>query len=326
MKTKLERIVTVSALAFVAATACASAELIFKESFAGPSVPSGWIMNGGENSPNSGPDTGTAKTDSDWFLSDPTGSFLRLTESNPQQRSTAIYTGNLFRTDKDFAFRMDLRIPAKKNNADGIGFFWIDADSVGAIEKTIGGSSEWLGTPRGDVTGARGSANETVSFGWYSGLKGYALGFDHYSNDPSEPSEYTALVNVSDLSHLPDTIAHFSSDPNFYLNNGWQTVQFAYRSDADEYTLSWDYDGSSFANSKSYAKTGVQKFAAAYFGFGAGTHGLNAEQDVRNVILQGAIGDLPGPTAVPEPGTWAAGAVLALGAALVALRRRPEAS
>ncbi|MFM8789541.1 MAG: hypothetical protein ACKOEI_06760, partial [Chthoniobacterales bacterium] len=100
MTTKLGRIVAVSALVFVAATGCASAELIFKESFAGPTGPSGWIMNGRENSPNSGPDTGTAKTDSDWFLSDATGSFLRLTESSPQQRTTAIFTENLFRTDK----------------------------------------------------------------------------------------------------------------------------------------------------------------------------------------------------------------------------------
>ncbi|MFM8719044.1 MAG: hypothetical protein ACKOFH_05855 [Chthoniobacterales bacterium] len=322
MKTKLGRIVAVSALVFVAATGCASAELIFKESFAGPTVPSGWIMNGRENSPNSGPDTGTAKTDSDWFLSDATGSFLRLTESSPQQRTTAIFTENLFRTDKDFVFRMDLRIPAKKSNADGIGFFWLDADSVGDIGRTIGGSGEWLGTPRGDVTGTPGSANETVSYGWYAGLRGYALEFDHYSNDPSEPPEYTALLNLSDWSHLRDTITDFSSDPNFYLNNGWQTVQFGYRSDADEYTLSWGYDGSAFANSKTYANTGVQRFASAYFGFGAGTHGLNADQDVRNVILEGSFADPPGPAAVPEPGTWAAGALLTIGAVIAFWRRR----
>ncbi|MFM8683681.1 MAG: hypothetical protein ACKOEG_07875, partial [Chthoniobacterales bacterium] len=60
----------------------------------------------------------------------------------------------------------------------------------------------------------------------------------------------------------------------------------------------------------------------AYFGFGAGTHGLNADQDVRNVILEGSFADPPGPAAVPEPGTWAAGALLTIGAVIAFWRRR----
>lgn len=280
-------------------------------------------MNGRENSPNSGPDAGTAKTDSDWFLHDATGSFLRLTEKSPQQRTSAIYAGSLFRTDQDFTIRLELRISGNKNNADGLSFFWLDAASVADIGKTIGGSEQWLGTPRGDVTGTPGSLNETVSYGWYAGLKGYALEFDHYSNDPAEPPEYTSLVNLSDWSHIPGTITDFSSDPNFYLGNGWQTVEFGYHSSADKYTLSWGYNGLSFTNSRIYANTGAARFASAYFGIGAGTHGLNSDQDVRNVALYGtaAVAD-----PVPEPGTWAAAVLLVVGAAFVHWRKRAKVS
>ncbi len=279
-------------------------------------------MNGRENSPNTGPATGTAKTNRDWFLNDVTGSFLRLTERSPQQRTTAIYTGSLFRADQDFSFRMDLRISGNKNNADGLSLFWLDAGSVGNIATTIGGSGQWQGTPRGDITGTPGSANETVSYGWYAGLRGCALEFDHYSNDPSEPPEYVSLLNLGDWSHLPGTITDFSSDPAFYLGNGWQTVQFGFDSAADKYTLSWGYNGSSFTNSKTYANTGVQKFGSAYFGIGAGTHGLNSDQDVRNLALKGIAA--AGPAAVPEPGTWAAAALLACGAAFMRWRKRAK--
>lgn len=277
-------------------------------------------MNGRENSPNSGPYSGTAKTDSDWFVSDSTGAFLRLTENSPQQRSTAIYAGSMFRTDQDFTFRMDLRISGNKNNADGMSFFWLDAGSVAGIGTTIGGSGQWLGAPRGDVTGTPGSVNETVSYGWYAGLKGYALEFDHYSNYPDEPPEYTALVNLSDWTRLAGTITDFSSDPNFYLGNGWQTVQFGYNSSADYYTLSWGYNGSSFTKSRTYLNTGMEKFASAYFGFGAGTDGLKSDQDVRNITLSGTVA-VPDPAAVPEPGTWAAAALLVAAAAFARWRR-----
>ena len=311
----------VCALALAAATACASAEIIFKEAFGGPSVPSGWIMNGWENSPNSRPDTGTAKTDKDWFLNDQTGPFLRLTERKPQQSTTAIYTGSLFRTDEDFTIRLDLRISGNKNNADGLNLFWLDGASIGDIGKTIGGSGEWHGTPRGDETGSPWSTNDTVSYGWYAKLRGYALEFDRYSNDPSEPPEYKSWADLSAGSHVEGTITDLSSDPNFYLGNGWQTVQFGYDSANDYYTLSWGYNGSTFASSRKYAASGTDKFASAYFGLGAGTHGLHSEQDVRNVALYGTIADV-GPTAVPEPGTWAAAALLAIGAAFIHWRRR----
>lgn len=321
MRTTGKVTIAVWALALVAVTACAPAEIIFREAFGGPPAPSAWIMNGRENSPNSGPDTGTAKTDKDWFLSDSTGEFLRLTEKGPQQRTTAIYTESLFRTDEDFAIRLDLRMSGSKNNADGLNLFWLDSASVGDIRTTIGGSGEWHGTPRGDETGTPGSANETTSYGWYPKLRGYALEFDHYSNDPSEPPEYTSLINLRNWSHVEGTLTDFSSDPAFYFGNGWQTVEFAYHAAGDHYTLSWGYDGLSFANSRKYAAAGTDKFASAYFGLGAGTHGLNSDQDVRNVILWGTVADI-GPAPVPEPGTWATAALLVAGALLLRWKRR----
>lgn len=280
-------------------------------------------MNGRENTANSSPDAGTAKTDGDWFLSDSTGSFLRLTESKPHQRTTALYAGTMFRADQDFAIRMDLRISGNKNNADGISFFWLDAKSVADIGTTIGGSGQWMGTPRGDVTGTPGSENSTSSYGWYAGLKGYALGFDHYSNDPVEPPEYTAVVNLSDWTYVIGTITDFSSDPNFYIANGWQTVQFAYDSAGNNYTLSWGYNGSSFTKSRAYSAAGTAKFASAYFGFGGGTDGLNSDQDVRNIALSGTAAG-SGPAAVPELST-AFGAAILVGIGLLSVAWRKGA-
>lgn len=322
MKAIFGRVAAVCASAIMSGSTWARAEIVVSETFAGSSVPSGWIMNGRENAPNSLPDSGTAKTPKDWFVSDPTGFFLRLTENGVHQRTTAVYEGNLFRTDQDFTIRMDLRVSGNKNNADGMSFFWLDATSVANIGKTIGGSGEWLGTPRGDVTGTPGSMNDTSSFGFHAGLRGYAFEFDHYSNDPSEPPEYTALVDLGSWTHLAGTITDFSSDPGFYLGNGWQTVEFGYNSAADKYTLSWGYDGSSFNQSKAYPGAGgTERFKSAYFGFGGGTDGLKSDQDVRNVIFRGSAAD-PVVDPVPEPGTWAAAALLTGGAAFVHWRRR----
>ncbi len=310
---------TVVAAAFAATAGGAFGAVVINESFAGTSVPEGWIMNGRENAPNwdNNPAAGTAKLASDWFLSDATGRFLRLTENSADQRTTAVYGTSAFRTDRDFTLRMDLRISDNTNSADGITIFWLDAGSISNLATTIGGSGEWEGTPRGAVTGTSGSENNTSSYGWYTGLRGYALEFDHYRNDESEFPEYTALLNLSDWSHVNGTATDFSSNTGFFEGNGWQTVQLSHDAEAGRYTLSWGWDGSAFANSTSYSPTGVGTFPAAYFGIGAGSGGWASDQDVRNIRLDAVH-------AVPEPSVGVGLAFVVLGGLLSGDRRRPR--
>lgn len=310
--------------AFLAGTPDASAELLVSQPFSGSAVPSGWVMNGREGAAtwNNDPNAGTAKTTSDWFVSDMTGSFLRLTENAPDQRTTAIYNGTTFRTDQDFTIRLDLRISANNNSADGITLFWLDAGTVGDIATTIGGSGQWLGTPRGSVTGTPGSENNTSSYGWYGGLHGYAIEFDHYANSAFETPEYTALLNLSDWSQVPGTEINFSSDPDFYDGNGWQTVQIGYSAAAGTYTLSWGYNGSAFNSSATYSAGGMEQFSSAYFGIGGSTGGWASDQDVKNVTLTGTRFG----SSVPEPGTWAAALILLGGAGFMRWRKRANCS
>ena len=93
MKTTPETILTVSALAFVAATGCASAEILINQRSAGFAEPSASIMSGRGNTSDANASAEASKAAGDWFSSGPTGTFLSLSEKHPQQRATAIYDG-----------------------------------------------------------------------------------------------------------------------------------------------------------------------------------------------------------------------------------------
>jgi hypothetical protein len=321
MKTTPETILTVSALAFVAATGCASAEILINQRSAGFAVPSASVMSGWENTSDADASAEASKAAGDWFSSGPTGTFLSLSEKHPQQRAAAIYDGSTFRTDQDFTIRMDLRISGNKDQARGVSFFWIDAASFADAAKNTGEAGQ--GTSRGEAADSAEGEDKAWSRRAHAGLKGYALDFDYYPEEGAARPGYAALVNLSDWVPVAGSVTDLSSDPKFHHGNGWQTVQFGYGAVAESYTLSWGYDGSSFTGIAKYSAAPTDKFASAYFGFHGGDDGSELNYDVRNISVAGTAA-VVGPAVVPEPGTWAAAALLVGGAAFLRWRKRKQ--
>jgi len=285
----------VTTVVLIAGSCCVSGETLVNESFSGSAVPSGWVFNGKESANHTNITTGTNKGNSDWFVKENGTNFLRLTEQTYNQRTTAVYTNSTFRTDRSFTIRSDVRVtsPAGNNGADGISFFWLKANTVANLNTTIGGMGGWQGAPRGAITGTAGSGNTLSEAGYYSGLKGYSFEFDHYNNTGEKFIEYNHLVRLEDWYHIPGAAIDHSANTSFYEDNGWQTIQFAYNADSDSFTVSWGFNGSTFASNVTYS-VGTEKFDQAYFGIGAATGGQFAAQDVRNVVVTGVI---------PEPAT-----------------------
>lgn len=314
------------ALALVAAAGCARAELVINESAGDYLDPYGSANTERDNAAEAKPGDDTVRVSGHWFSGDQAESFLRRTEKGPPQRTTSVYMGSVFRTDRDFSVRMEMRMPDSKDDAVSISFFWLDAASFTDIAKSIGGEDGWLGRTRGDAIAKadKEREDENLSDGFAAGLKGYALNFDLESEDGAERGARATLVNLRDLSPVADAEIDFSSDRKFDKADGWQTVGFSFDAGADRYTLGWGYDGSSFNERKSYPAAGTEKYASSYVGFRARTDRSGHSQDVRNIVLEGA--PAAGPAAVPEPGTWAAAALLVVGAALLRWRKRRGAA
>jgi hypothetical protein len=323
MKTTPETILTVSALAFVAATGSASAEILINQRPAGFAEASASIMSGWENTSDANASAEASKAAGDWFSSRPVGTFLSLSEKHPQQRATEIYAGSTFRTDQDFTIRMDLRISGNKDQARGVSFFWIDAASFADAAKNTGEAGQGQGTSCGETVDSVEGEDKPWSRQDHPGLKGYALDFDYYSEEGAARPGYTALVNLSDWVPVAGSVTDLSSDPKFHHGNGWQTVQFGYGAVAENYTLSWGYDGSSFTEIAKYSAAPTDKFASAYFGFQGGGDGSELNYRVRNISVAGTAAAV-GPAAVPEPGTWAAAALLVGAAGYVRWRKRKQ--
>lgn len=309
------------ALALVAAAGYARAELVINESAGDYLDPYGSANTDRDNAAEAKPGGDTVRVSGHWFSGDEGESFLRRTEKGPPQRTTSVYTGSVFRTDRDFSVRMEMRMPDSKDYAVSISFFWLDAASFTDIAKSIGGEDGWSLRTRGDAIARpdKEREDENLSDGFAAGLKGYALNFDLESEDGAERGARATLVDLRDRSPVADAEIDFSSDRKSDNANGWQTVGFGYDADADHYTLGWGYDGSSFKERRSYPAAGTEKFTSAYVGFRARTDRSGHSQDVRNIVLQCV--PAAGPAAVPEPGTWAAAALLVAGAALMRWRK-----
>jgi hypothetical protein len=284
-----------TAVILMAGGALVFGDTLINESFSGNTVPSGWVFNGKESANHNSLTTGVNKVNSDWIVKENGTNFLRLTEQTYNQRTTAIYTNSTFRSDRSFTIRSDIRVtsPAGNNGADGISFFWLKANTVANVNTMIGGMGGWQGTPRGAITGTAGSGNTLSEAGYYSGLKGYSFEFDHYNNTGEKYIEYNHLVRLEDWVHLSGAAIDHSADPNFYEDNGWQTIQFSYNADLDTFTVSWGFNGSTFASNVTYS-VATEKFDQAYFGISAGTGGQFAAQDIKNITVMGVI---------PEPST-----------------------
>jgi len=299
-----------AAVIWMAGGAFVFGDTLINESFSGNTVPSGWVFNGKESASHTSLTTGVDKVNSDWMVNENGTNFLRLTEQSYNQRTTAIYTNSTFRSDRSFTMRSDIRVtsPGGNNGADGISFFWLKADTVTNVNTTVGGMGAWQGAPRGAITGTTGSGNTLSEAGYYTGLKGYSFEFDHYNNTGEKYMEYNHLVRLEDWVHISGAAIDHSTDPNFYEDNGWQTIQFSYNADSDEFTVSWGFNGSTFASNVTYSVT-TEKFDQAYFGISAGTGGQIAAQDIKNITFTGVI---------PEPAT---AMLLAVGGAVAWLAR-----
>lgn len=325
MKTICESILTVCALAFVAAADRAPAELLINQPFAGSSVPSALIMSDREKANDADANTEAAKAAGDWFSNEPTGLFPGLRENSPQQRATVIYGAGMFRADQDFVIRMDLRMPEEKNMAEGVILFWLDAASFADIAKTIGDAGELEGKTRVDTADTAEGEDNSWSSRQRACLKGYALDFAYNPKDAAEHRGYAELVDLRDWMTVDGSRTDFSAGPKFHDSNGWQTVQFGFDSAADIYTLSRGYDGSSFAETVKYSAAGTEKLSASYFGIQAGNDEAELKNHVRNFSFRGTAAGV-GAAAVPEPGTWAAAALLVGAAACMHWRKRRKAS
>jgi hypothetical protein len=274
------------------------------------------FTNGTHTSP------GTPQDDTFRYPNAGPNGYLRLTQDGPSQRSTMIYTADTLNTSKSFSFSAEVRISSSSSGADGLAFFWMSKasvdtviandPSVNSVADITGGMGEWQGVPHGN--------DPSKSIGYYPDISGYSFEFDHYQNS-GEQQEYNHLIRIDDWDHTAGSVAatDYSSDANFYFNDGWLRVHFSY----DEGTESFAYyletlDGSittavkTFTISDLESATGetgwYETFDEAYFGIGAGTGAITAEHLVDNLNV------------VPEP---VSALYLAAGAlALVALRRR----
>ncbi|MEY3481327.1 MAG: hypothetical protein RIQ71_2102 [Verrucomicrobiota bacterium] len=325
MKTTRESILTVLVLAFVVTADCARAEILINQPFDGSSAPSELIMSDRENAKDADAKEEAAKAAGDWFSNGATGFFPGLRENSPQQRATVIYGAGMFRADQDFVIRMDLRMPEEKNIAEGVILFWLDAASFADIAKTIGDAGELEGKTRVDMVDTAEGEDNSWSSRQRACLKGYALDFAYNPKDAAEHRGYAALVDLRDWMSVDWSLADLSADSKFHDGNGWQTVQFGFDSASDIYTLSRGYDGSSFAETVKYSAARTEKLSASYFGIQAGNDDAELKNSVRNISFRGTAAGM-GAAAVPEPGTWAAAALLAAGAVIMRWRKRAKVS
>lgn len=279
----------IATLTFVLLAISAQGELVIKPTSTASSASAHDLRNAASGSKT---DVTGAQPAGGWLSAEQSGPFLRLTESGPPARTTSVFTESIFRTDRDFSMRLDLRVPGPKDGAGGVAFFWFDAVTLDDYAK---------------------SADE-------SGLKGYAMDLVFSAKDGAQPAVYAELVHLNDGSRVDGSATDLSSEPDLRRGKGWQTVQFGYAAGADKYTLSWGYDGSSFAESSSYTGGGMEKFPSAYFAVRAGAEGTGTE--VRNIRFEGSLAPHDSAEAVPEPGTWAAAAILMAGAAYISWRKR----
>ena len=280
------------------------------ESFSGSTTPPGWTIQGYDAA--NGITTGTPLTDAYWFGSQTPYGYLRLTDITPTNgydRTSAFWTGisgpELFWSD-NWTLTVDIRVgrsaygdPTFPDGADGLAFTWVDANSISGTGDLIGGTGDWMGTPRG-------TSQDSVP-GYVAGIQGYSFQFDDFRNTGEPSYEFTSLVDINDWTTAGGTVANFSADNSFYLNEDWQTVQLD--NNSGNFTFYW---GPGLANSYSWSVSNLPNYGA-YFGITASTGQRRAYHEIRNFNLDAVL--------VPEPGTMAL-LLLGLGAGGAWVRRR----
>ncbi|AQQ69839.1 hypothetical protein SMSP2_00173 [Limihaloglobus sulfuriphilus] len=278
---------------FAASTFGAS---LVTESFSGTTDPAGWNIQtytGGTHT-----SAGTLEGESFRYGTGTGNGYMQMTEAVDYQRTTAIYTADTFSTAQDFSFTCDYNIGDTGTGADGITFFWLDKATIDSnswnINSMSGGYGEWMGAPHGNDSGK--------SVGYYNGIKGYSMEFDHYDNGAGEVDEYNHFIRISDWAHSGGVGAvDRGGDDDFYYGNGWQSVEFTFDADTGTFTYQLtDTDTSAQTAVKTFTVavletalgTGwYETFDDAYFGIGGATGGDNDVHLIRNLDV------------VPEPAT-----------------------
>lgn len=299
-------VVLVSLLMLTAGFAAAD----LTESFGGSSTPSGWLIAGSDGT--NANDPGVAMTDTDFFGHG--GGYLRLTSTDQYERASAFWVNDLFVGDQ-FTVEMEIRIGVTHDGselpvpdgADGIGFTWVDAGSIGSTADLLGGYGDYMGAPRGTNPGG--------GLGYVAGVDGYSFQFDHLQNSGELSQEFTALTDLSDWSAVGG-LDH-TSDTGFFLNDGWQRVRLSMNGG----TLTFDYNwnGTTYTSTQTFAVPNFNDFVnnGVYFGITGATGERRAYHEIRNFRLNALL--------VPEPGTMAL-LLFGLGAGGAYIRRRRQAA
>jgi hypothetical protein len=284
--------------------------VLFDEDFTGifdDAQLSNWTLQGEELISNpSYSSTGTSYNSSQMW-GDTQGYMSLSLDNDNWQRASAFYTAETIRTDY-WTLSASIKVdgPSSVTPTDpgrehaGLAFVWINANTIDlddGEEELLGGWGEYAGAPRG---------TEVVAgdVGYYSGLKAHAVILDEQFLDEAIQEEQR-MQNLETWSEVSGSSQDFSTDDDFFYNDGWLDVRLEnYRG---QFTFYW---GDDYTNSYTWTDNNYQGVGHGYFGFSAATDSFSAGHHLDNVTLT-----------YPEPGTLL---LILPGAALLYLRRRRE--
>lgn len=276
-----------------------NSSIIFNESFNVSSPPTGWVIQGYEDT--------IPKTNSDFFVNDSGNNVLRLTENAINQRSSAFFTAQSV-TNIGWTLTAEIRIGLPDDNnlnqsGEGMTFVWFDARNLSV-------NSQLIGSADGVGVGEQGSP---------LGLDGYGVEFDHFKSAGEDSKEYAHIVRLADdFSHYyaeGSTTNYdeedFSSNENYYYKSGWINVKIECTEHNDsehigeaKVVLSWWKAGDPGSSKTWYIDKdpnyGPQIDEAyetfpAFFGITGATpnNSKTSTHDIRNFKLEGVEQALP---------------------------------
>ncbi len=251
----------------------------FTEYFNDNSDPSDWAMQG----------------DYTYVTEDEgTSYFLRLThDGNSGELSSAFYKVSSFQ-NVGWTINATIRISSTDLTGEGLTFVWVNAANISEESDLIGPSYPDQAAP----------------------LKGgYGFEFDHSKNQGDANSqEYTHVVALplivdpgtsQNLVHINGLETNFSSDNQYYENDGWIDIELSCVQNGNDANLTFKYkhenDSSWETNQPSYIisvdtsgeETSNYDTFDAYFGITAATASTNktANHDIKKFSLTGTLGN-----------------------------------
>lgn len=283
------------------AWAALNAITVFTETFNTSTTPAGWHIAGTIGTGHTDP--GTPKTNADFFKTENSYNYLRLTENTTWHRAWAYYTAQTFRMLGNWSLDMEIRVGKTHNGietsigADGLTFVFADAatvetDGVFDPDKVEGGYGQFQGAPRG----GKPSVPTNGALGYHPGFRGYAFEFDHYDNEEIS-TEYVHWVELDNWDHSGLGLS-LADDTEFYYNEGW--VRARLEASNGILTFRYHWNGSVFENSHVMnANNPLNPDASplsdywAYLGVASATGGQTAFHEIRYIKLEASAATLP---------------------------------